>query len=65
MRDPAHRANAEFTTQAVSEGNLSPEFANTTPPNISTIEDTSSIIVQGQTPIGSPTPALTSKRIKV
>lgn len=65
MRDPAHRANAEFTTQAVSEGNLSPEFANNTPPNISTIEDTSSIIVQGQTPIGSPTPALTSKRIKV
>ena len=65
MRDPAHRANAEFTTQAVSDGILSPEFANSTPPNISTIEDTSSIIIQGQTPMGSPTPALTSKRIKV
>jgi len=65
MRDPAHRANAEFTTQAVSEGNLSPEFANSTPPNISAVEDTSSIIVQGQTPLGSPTPVLTSKRIKV
>ena len=65
MRDPAHRANAEFTTLAVSQGKLSPEFANTTPPNIATIEDTSEIIVQGQTPMGSPSSLLTSKRIKV
>lgn len=65
MRDPAHRANAEFTTLAVSQGKLSPEFANSTPPNIATIEDTSEIIIQGQTPMGSPSSALTSKRIKV
>jgi len=44
---------------------LSPEFVNLSPPNISAVEDTSTIIVQGQTPIGSPSPALTSKRIKV
>jgi len=65
MRDPAHRANTEFTTLAISQGKLSPEFVNLSPPNISAVEDTSTIIVQGQTPIGSPSPALTSKRIKV
>lgn len=64
MRDPAHRINAEFTTLMTSLGQLSPEFANISPPNISDIEDTRAIIIQGQTPLGSVTPTMMSKRIK-
>ena len=64
MRDPAHRNNAEFLALMQSEGKLSPEYAKTTPPNVSTIVDTTSIVIQGQTPIGSPSQVLTSKRIK-
>ena len=65
MRDPAHRDNPEFTALMVSQEKLSPEFANTSPPNVETVEDTSSIIVQGQTVLGNPSPNLTSKRIVV
>ena len=65
MRDPAHRDNTEFTTLMVSQEKLSPEFANSSPPNVETVEDTSSIIVQGQTVLGNPSPNLTSKRIIV
>ena len=65
MRDPAHRSNTEFTTLMVSEEKLSPEFANSSPPNVETVEDTSSITVQGQTVLGNPSPHLTSKRIVV
>lgn len=64
MRDPAHRNNSEFVALMQSQGNLSPEYAKTIPPNISTIIDTTSIVIQGQTPIGSPSQVLTSKRIK-
>jgi hypothetical protein len=64
MRDPAHRSNAEFIALMQSQGKLSPEYAKTTPPNVSTIIDTSSIVIQGQTPMGSPSSVLTSKRIK-
>ena len=28
MRDPAHRDNVEFTTLMLSEGKLSPDYAN-------------------------------------
>ena len=65
MRDPAHRDNTEFTALMVSQEKLSPEFANSSPPNVETVEDTSSIIVQGQTVLGNPSPTLTSKRIVV
>ena len=65
MRDPAHRDNTEFTTLMVSQEKLSPEFANSSPPNVETVEDTSSIIVQGHTVLGNPSPNLTSKRIIV
>ena len=65
MRDPAHRDNTEFTALMVSQEKLSPEFANSSPPNVETVEDTSSIIVQGQTVLGNPSPNLTSKRIIV
>jgi hypothetical protein len=65
MRDPAHRNNAEFTSLMTSEGKLSPEYANTTPPNVQTIQDTDNIIVQGSTVIGNPSPHLTAKRITV
>ena len=65
MRDPAHRDNSEFTALMVSQEKLSPEFANSSPPNVETVEDTSSIIVQGQTVLGNPSPNLTSKRIIV
>ena len=65
MRDPAHRDNPEFTALMVSQEKLSPEFANSSPPNVETVEDTSSIIVQGQTVLGNPSPNLTSKRIIV
>ena len=65
MRDPAHRDNTEFTALMVSQEKLSPEFANSSPPNVETVEDTSSIIVQGQTVLGNPSPTLTSKRIIV
>lgn len=64
MRDPAHRQNAEFIALMQSQGKLSPEYAKTTPPNVATIVDTTSIVVQGQTPVGSPSQVLTSKRIK-
>lgn len=64
MRDKAHRENSEFVSLMQSQGKLSPEYTKTTPPNISTVVDTSSIVVQGQTPMGSPTPTLTSKRIR-
>ena len=65
MRDPAHRDNTEFTALMVSQEKLSPEFANSSPPNVETVEDTSSIIVQGQTVLGNPSPHLTAKRIIV
>jgi len=65
MRDPAHRDNPEFTALMVSQEKLSAEFANSSPPNVETVEDTSSIIVQGQTVLGNPSPNLTSKRIIV
>ena len=65
MRDPGHRDNTEFTALMVSQEKLSPEFANSSPPNVETVEDTSSIIVQGQTVLGNPSPNLTSKRIIV
>ena len=65
MRDPAHRDNTEFTALMVSQEKLSPEFANSSPPNVETVEDTSSIIVQGHTVLGNPSPTLTSKRIIV
>jgi len=65
LRDPAHRNNSEFISLMISQGKLSPEYANTTPPNISTVEDISSTVIQGQTPLGSPSSALTAKRIKV
>lgn len=65
MRDPAHRDNPEFTALMVSQEKLSPEFANTSPPNVETVEDTSAIVIQGQTPLGNPSPHLTSKRIIV
>jgi hypothetical protein len=65
MRDPAHRDNPEFTALMVSQEKLSPEFANSSPHNVETVEDTSSIIVQGQTVLGNPSPNLTSKRIIV
>lgn len=64
MRDPAHRNNAEFIALMQSQGKLSPEYAKAIPPNVSTVVDTSSIVVQGQTPMGSPSPTLTSKRIR-
>ena len=64
MRDPAHRNNPEFIALMQSQGKLSPEYAKTSPPNVSTVVDTTSIVVQGQTPIGSPSQTLTSKRIK-
>lgn len=64
MRDPAHRNNPEFIALMQSQGKLSPEYAKTSPPNVSTVVDTASIVVQGQTPIGSPSQTLTSKRIK-
>ena len=63
MRDPAHRDNVEFTTLMLSEGKLSPDYANTSPPNIETIQDTETLIVQGSSVIGNPSPHLTSKRI--
>lgn len=65
LRDPAHRNNSEFISLMISQGKLSPEYANSTPPNISTVENISSTVIQGQTPLGSPSPALTAKRIKV
>ena len=63
MRDPAHRNNAEFTALMVSQGKLSPDFANSTPPNVEAIVDTNNIIVQGSNVLGNPSPHLTSKRI--
>jgi len=63
MRDPAHRDNAEFTALMVSQGKLSPDFTNSTPPNVETIVDTNNIIVQGSNVLGNPSPHLTSKRI--
>ena len=63
MRDPAHRNNAEFTALMVSQGKLSPDFANSTPPNVETVVDTNNIIVQGSNVLGNPSPHLTSKRI--
>ncbi len=53
LRDPAHRNNSEFITYALSQGLLSPDYAKTSPPNISSIEDTSNIVIQGQTTMGS------------
>ena len=64
LRDPAHRNNAEFIALMQSQGKLSPEYAKAIPPNVSTVVDTSSIVVQGQIPMGSPSPTLTSKRIR-
>ncbi len=63
MRDPAHRDNVEFTTLMLSEGKLSPDYANTSPPNVETIQDTETLVVQGSSVIGNPSPHLTSKRI--
>jgi hypothetical protein len=63
MRDPAHRDNVEFTTLMLSEGKLSPDYANTSPPNIETVQDTETLIIQGSSVLGNPSPHLTSKRI--
>ena len=63
MRDPAHRDNVEFTTLMLSEGKLSPDYANTSPPNVETVQDTETLIIQGSSVLGNPSPHLTSKRI--
>ena len=63
MRDPAHRDNIEFTTLMLSEGKLSPDYANTSPPNVETVQDTETLIIQGSSVLGNPSPHLTSKRI--
>ena len=63
MRDKAHRDNVEFTTLMLSEGKLSPDYANTSPPNIETVQDTETLIIQGSSVMGNPSPHLTSKRI--
>jgi len=63
MRDPAHRDNIEFTTLMLSEGKLSPDYANTSPPNVETVQDTQTLIIQGSSVLGNPSPHLTSKRI--
>ena len=64
MRDPAHRSNSEFVATHIAEGKLSPDHIKTSPPNVSSVEDTTNITVQGQTVMGSPSPALQSKRIR-
>ena len=63
MRDPAHRDNVEFTTLMLSEGKLSPDYANTSPPNVETVQDTETLIILGSSVLGNPSPHLTSKRI--
>ena len=63
MRDPAHRDNVEFTTLMLSEGKLSPDYANTSPPNVETVQDTETLIIQGSSVLSNPSPHLTSKRI--
>ena len=63
MRDPAHRDNVEFTTLMLSEGKLSPDYANSSPPNVETVQDTETLVVQGSSVLGNPSPHLTSKRI--
>ena len=63
MKDPAHRDNVEFTTLMLSEGKLSPDYANTSPPNVETVQDTETLIIQGSSVLGNPSPHLTSKRI--
>lgn len=63
MRDPAHRDNVEFTTLMLSEGKLSPDYANISPPNVETVQDTETLVVQGSSVLGNPSPHLTSKRI--
>ena len=63
MRDPAHRDNVEFTTLMLSEGKLSPDYANVSPPNVETVQDTETLVVQGSSVLGNPSQHLTSKRI--
>ena len=65
LRDPAHRNNNEFIALMISEGKLSPDFVNVTPPNVETIQDTETLVVQGSNVLGNPSPHLTSKRILV
>jgi hypothetical protein len=65
MRDPAHRENVEFTTLMLSEGKLSPDYANISPPNVETVQDTELLIVQGSSVLGNPSTHLTSKRIVI
>jgi hypothetical protein len=64
MRDPAHRSNPSFITTQIAEGNLSPDYAKTAPPNVSNVEDTTNITIQGQTVMGTPSTYLTSKKIR-
>ena len=64
MREQSNRDNPEFIAKVVADGLLSPEYIKSSPPNVATIKDTSSIVVQGQTVIGSVSPEMTSKRIK-
>lgn len=64
MRDPANRSNTEFLSTALASGALSPDYAKTTPPNVSSIQSTSSVVIQGQTPIGSPSLELTARKIR-
>ena len=47
MRDPAHRSNSELIATLIAEGKLSPDHVKTSPPNVSTIEDTTNIVIQG------------------
>ena len=65
LRDPAHRNNNEFIALMISEGKLSPDFVNVTPPNVETVQDTETLVVQGSNVLGNPSPHLTSKRILV
>lgn len=64
MRDPAHRSNPSFITTQIAEGNLSPDYAKTAPPNVSSVVDTTKLTIQGQTPMGTPSTYLTSKKIR-
>ena len=65
LRDPAHRNNAEFVALMQSEGKLSPDFTKTSPPNVESVQDTTSITIQGQNKIGVPPKSAVAKKIKV
>lgn len=64
MREPNNRSKQEFIAKALSDGLLSPEHTKSSPPNIASIKSTSSITIQGQTPIGSVDLHRTAKRLK-